>query len=216
MIDLFSKFPFLPSISYGVTVCNEEIEIERLLDFLVKNKSGNDEIIVLQDVSNENKNVTNILKRYTNIIHVQSKLNGDFATFKNKLIQVATKSYLFQIDADELPEESLVKNLKNFLLRYWRRDVFLIPRINTVSGITDEHIKKWNWTINDKGYINYPDYQERILKLNKKIFWVNKVHEKLTGFKKLKRFPAKNSKYCILHEKSIGKQEKQNSFYETL
>ncbi|MBP6577065.1 MAG: hypothetical protein KA232_07600 [Chryseobacterium sp.] len=205
------------SISYGITVNNETQEIKKLLDKLIPLIDNNDEIIVLQDVTNEDFEVTDILKSYGNhIIRITSCLDGDFATFKNNLIKKASKKYLFQLDADELPETSLINNVKTFLLIYFKRDVFLVPRINIVNGITEEHIKKWDWNVTDNSFINYPDYQERILKLNHKISWINKVHEKLTGFKKLKRLPAKTSKYCILHEKNIKKQEVQNKFYESL
>ena len=38
-------------ISYAVTVCNEFIEIQRLITFLLKHKRPQDEIVVQMDLS---------------------------------------------------------------------------------------------------------------------------------------------------------------------
>ena len=39
-------------ISYAITVCNEFIEIQRLLHFLLKHKRYQDEIVILFDKAN--------------------------------------------------------------------------------------------------------------------------------------------------------------------
>ncbi|MBK1898206.1 glycosyltransferase [Chryseobacterium paridis] len=204
-------------ISYGITVNNEVAEIARLLNVLLPIVNKNDEIIVLQDITQKNQEVTDILDAYGDkIIRIEARLDGDFATFKNNLIRVATKDYLFQIDADEVPELSLIENLKSYLFKKRKKDVFMVPRINIVNGITDEHIERWNWQVNDKGYINFPDYQHRIFKLNQGIKWENKVHEKLCNYKKIAGLPASDYSMCLLHIKEIRRQEQQNSFYDTL
>ena len=48
--------------------------------------------------------------------------------------------WIFQIDADELPHESLIINLKELLKLNPTVELFLVPRVNTVDGITQEHI----------------------------------------------------------------------------
>ena len=70
--------------------------------------------------------------------------------------------------------------------------------------------------MNEKNYINYPDYQMRVFKLRKGIHWVNKVHEVLTGYKKLKLLKADHFDFCLLHHKKIEKQIRQNKFYDAL
>lgn len=210
-------FDFLVSISYGITVNNETEEIKKLLDILIPLIDRNDEIIVLQDISNENLEVTSILKSYgTKIKRVKSQLNGDFSAFKNNLISHATKRYLFQIDADEYPTEKLIKNLKWFLFKNYKKDCFLVPRINIVNGITNSDIKNWNWNLNEKAYVNFPDYQNRVFKLGKNIKWQNKIHEVLINFRRVKKMPSKNEDYCLFHIKSIDRQRDQNAFYDTL
>jgi len=93
-------------------------------------------------------------------------------------------------------------------------DVYLVPRINTVSGITEEHILKWGWRYeNDR--INFPDYQWRIYRNNESIRWKNKVHEVLEGYKQYASLPAQDE-FCLIHPKNIKRQEKQNEFYNTI
>ncbi|RZJ48745.1 MAG: glycosyltransferase [Flavobacterium sp.] len=209
---------FLPvKISYGITVCNEESELSELLNTLLPLIDDKDEVIVLQDITHESLAVSKLLESYQNkIIHIKSKLNGDFATFKNNLITAATKDYLFQIDADEIPNNELIKNLKKYLSSRYKCDVFFVPRINIVKGITDDDLQKWSWKIDENGYINFPDYQQRILKLNHNIFWKNKVHEVLFGFKKIDFLPKDDVSFCLMHEKDIDKQSRQNDFYSKL
>lgn len=216
-MKLLRKLLPLPNISYGITVNNEVEEITLLLDCLLPLVDEKDEVIVLQDSTDKNQAVSDILDKYSNkIIRLEARLDGDFATFKNNLIKAAKKDYLFQIDADEIPKEYLIKKIKFHLLKKWRKDVFMVPRINIVHGITDEHVKQWNWQVNEKGYINYPDYQHRIFKLNKGILWKNKVHEKLFNYEKIAGLPSSDGSMCLLHIKEIKRQERQNSFYDTM
>jgi glycosyltransferase involved in cell wall biosynthesis len=199
----------MPSISYAVTACNEHRELSLLLEVLRNNIRQEDEIVVLLD-SNATKEIRTIANKYT-----MHPLNGDFATFKNHLSKFCTKDYIFQIDADEYPHPHLIANLADILQHNQTIDVFLIPRINTVSGLTEEHIQKWRWNVNDKGWVNFPDYQWRIWKNGKGIHWINKVHERLNGFKEYSLLPQ-SEEYCLFHPKDIERQEKQNALYETI
>ena len=141
-------------------------------------------------------------------------LNKDFASFKNNLKSHCSKDYIFQIDADEVPHESLVEVL-NQVLESNPVDVIFVPRVNTVEGLTDEHIKKWGWKVDDKGWVNWPDYQTRLYKNTKDIMWMNKVHERITGYTTVSNFPAAEE-YSLYHHKEIDRQEKQNEFYDTI
>jgi hypothetical protein len=93
-------------------------------------------------------------------------------------------------------------------------EVYAVPRINTVEGLTQEHINKWRWYVNENGWVNYPDYQTRIFKNISEIYWINKIHERLvptrTGIQGLPEG------YDLIHPKTIERQEKQNIFYNTL
>ena len=60
--------------------------------------------------------------------------------------------YIFQIDADEIPNKEPIENLPQ-ILEMNSVDVILVPRVNLVDGLTDEYIKKWNWNVDDKGRV---------------------------------------------------------------
>ena len=213
----FNLFNNNIKITYGITVCNEATELDLLLTTLIPLLDKNDELIILQDVTSKDIAVNAVIEKYKDrVILVETKLNGDFATFKNTLITKASGDYLFQIDADEVPQQSLIKKLKKQLRKNKKYDCFFVPRINIVNGYTDAHINKWHWNIDEKNYINFPDYQPRLIKLNGAIKWKNKVHEVLTGYKRSFNLPVETDDYCLIHIKDIKRQEKQNDFYDTL
>ena len=213
-------------ISYAVTVCNEFIEIQRLLTFLLECKRPQDEIVVQMDLSLDDLKDCPTIKREVfgyimkhneqgNIRVIFCPLNNDFAAFKNHLTKECTGDYIFQIDADEVPNENLIQVLPDVLAENEEIEVFLVPRVNTVEGLTPEHIQKWGWRVNDAGWVNWPDYQWRIWKNDPKIEWVNKVHERLSGFKTYTAIPDVEY-FALYHPKTIDKQEKQNSYYDTI
>ena len=208
-------------ISYGITVCDESEELFNLLSYLHDKIDENDEVIVLRDMGKTNHNVTKTIVHFHEKFKFQLKsadasLNGDFATFKNHLPTIATGDYLFQIDADEIPSEFLIENIKPILKVNSTIDCFYIPRVNKVSGLTPEHITKWGWRVDDQERINFPDPQMRLFKLNQGIKWKNKVHEVLDGYKTNTILPYDTEDFCLYHIKSIKKQEQQNNFYEKL
>tara|TARA_Y100001972_G_C7656805_1_gene330784 strand:+ start:1419 stop:2033 length:615 start_codon:yes stop_codon:yes gene_type:complete len=202
-------------ISYAIPVCNEYKQIEYLLEYLTKNKRDQDEIVVQCDQGNTTAEVYDVLKQFSDIKIVEFALNGNFAAFKNNLKDNCSGDYIFQIDADEYPEEYLMQTLEWLITNNPGTDIFWVPRINTVQGLTQEHVNKWKWNVDNNGRINFPDYQCRILKNVKRIKWKNRVHEVLVGHKTESQLPA-NDEFCILHPKTIERQEKQNALYETL
>jgi glycosyltransferase involved in cell wall biosynthesis len=203
-------------ISYAIPVHNEYEEIDRLLEHLLKHKKEVDEIVVQCDEGNTTGNVYKVLDKYKDKVHIiEFPLNRDFASFKNNLKNHCTGDWIFQIDADELPDEYLIDTLPSILKNNPNTEVFWVPRINTVQGITREHIKKWGWNIDNNGRINFPDYQCRILQNTPSIQWVSKVHEVLYGHKSQTQLPS-NDEFCLIHPKSIERQEHQNKLYSTI
>ena len=203
-------------ISYAVPVCTEHKEIKNLLTFLTSYIDKEDEIVVQCDQGNTINEVYKVLGEFKNKIKIiEYPLKGDFASFKNNLKNNCTKERIFQIDADEIPHESLITNLKDLLKLNPTTELFLVPRVNTVKGLTQEHINKWRWNVNEKNWVNWPDYQTRILQNSPKIKWVSKVHEVITGFSTKGVLPTEEE-WCLYHHKHINKQEYQNAFYETI
>jgi hypothetical protein len=205
-------------ISYAITVCNELEEVKRLVNFLLSNKRTEDEIVVLADSPKMSQELQDTLRKYfslNQILLVESEFEGHFADWKNKLSKICSGDFIFQIDADEIPHKNLIEHLPHMLADSPQADVILVPRINTVEGLTQEHIQKWGWTINEKGWVNFPDYQWRIYRNCPEVRWINKVHEKLEGFKSYAILPAEEY-YNLYHPKTIDRQEKQNNYYDTL
>ena len=204
-------------ISYGITVHNELEELTKLLDFLNNNIREEDEIVIQYDEGGVTPEVLEFLK-IKKEIHgytvIGFPLNKDFASYKNNLKKHCTKDYIFQIDADEIPHEVMIGYLPQVLTDN-PVDIIFVPRVNTVSGLSQEHIKKWRWNVNEKGWVNWPDYQTRIYRNTEDVTWMNKVHEKITGYNDFSNFPMEEH-WSLYHHKKIDRQEKQNEFYETI
>lgn len=204
----------MPSISYAITAHNEHVELNNLLSFLVDKIEPEDEIVVQLDITATHE-VRSVLEGYKQKVKcIEFGLNGDFSKFKNNLKDACTKDYIFNIDADEMPAEWLVSKLKEILYTNYQIDVFLVPRINTVDGLTEEHIAKWGWRVED-GRVNAPDYQWRIWKNLPYIKWINTVHEVLSGYQQYSALPNIDE-LCLIHHKSIHRQEKQNELYDKI
>ena len=208
------------TISYAIPVCNEWIELENLLNYLFKHKREQDEIVVQCDKGNTTPSVYQVLQEYSTYYSVGFKiiefpLNKDFASFKNNLKEHCSGDYIFQIDADEYPDDYLMDTIETVINMNDKVDIFWVPRINKVNGLTKEHIAQWGWNVDQDNRVNFPDYQCRIMKNVKRIKWKNKVHEVLTGHKTESHLPA-NDEFCLIHIKDIKRQEQQNKLYETL
>ena len=78
--------------------------------------------------------------------------------------------------------------------------------------MTQEHINHWGWQVNEKGWVNWPDWQGRIWRNRPNIRWENPVHEILTGFKQYAYLPAEEQ-FSFYHPKDIKRQEQQNMKY---
>ena len=208
------------NITYAITVCNELEEITKLIDFLNNRIDKDDEILIQYDEDSATEPIKNYLKiisqlHNTNIKVIGFPLNKDFASYKNNLKNHAKGMFIFQIDADEIPSEYLMENIKDILDYNKDVDLFFVPRVNTVAGLTSEHIKKWNWQVNDLGWVNFPDYQTRLYRRTSEIEWQGKVHERIIGYNTLSVLPAEEQ-YCLYHPKKIDRQEKQNAYYDTI
>ena len=204
-------------ISYSLLTHNETDSLYKLIDFLVKHKDEEDEIVILDDYS-DNEKTKEILDAMCSIHEIkfeQRHLLNDYGELKNYLKRMCAGDYIFNLDADELPHKSLITNIKPILEANPTIDLYWVPRVNTVEGLTQEHISKWRWQVNEKGWVNFPDYQGRIWRNRPNIMWKNKVHEVLTGYKEHTYLPAEEQ-FSFYHPKTIDRQEKQNEFYEQI
>jgi glycosyltransferase involved in cell wall biosynthesis len=205
------------NISYAITVHNELEELMKLLDFLNNNIREEDEVVIQYDeggVTNEVLEFLKIKQKIHGYTVVGFPLNKDFASYKNNLKENCKGDYIFQIDADEIPHEVMIAYLPE-VLESNPVDIIFVPRVNTVEGLSQKHISKWRWNVNEKGWVNWPDYQTRIYKNTEDVTWMNKVHEKITGYDTFSNFPAEEH-WALYHPKQIDRQEQQNKFYDTI
>ena len=205
-------------ISYAITVCNEFVEIQKLIPFLLKNKRHEDEIVVLYDSKNGSKSIEQFLRAKSvngEFSWHSGEFNEHFADWKNKLTSMCSGDWIFQIDADEIPHIDLIEYLPEIILSNPENEVIRVPRVNTVHGLTEEYERQWGWVVNDLGWVNWPDFQWRIWKNHPKIKWVNKVHEVLEGYSTYSNL-HEDERFALHHPKDIEKQVKQNNFYNTL
>ena len=201
-------------ISLAITVCNEAKELEALLEHLEDRALAPEYEIVIQiDQDNYTEDVLGVIID-KGIKHWFYPLNKDFASYKNKLKEHCSGEFIFQIDADELVAPEMLELLPQIIEANPEVDLYYVPRINTVSGITQEHIQKWGWRY-ENNRVNWPDYQTRIYRNSPDVKWRNTVHEVIEGYKQFTLLPAVDE-LALIHHKSIEKQEKQNNFYNTL
>ncbi len=200
-------------ISYSILTHNETDSLEKLLRFLVKWKQPQDEIVILDDFS-DNEKTKQILDFYVSthdIVFEQRNLLNDFASQKNHLKHMCSGDYSFNLDADEMVSRWLMKNIHG-ILEENEIDLVYLPRINTVDGLTQQHVQQWGWSVNEEGWVNFPDWQGRVFKNRPNIKWEKPVHEMLVGFQTYSHLPTEKP-FCIRHYKTIDKQEQQNQKY---
>ena len=205
-------------ISYAITVCNEFVEIQRLVSFLLKHKRYEDDIVILYDIKNGDEGIEQFLRAKSvncEIAWFPGEFDGHFANWKNKLTEMCSGDWIFQIDADEMPHETLIELLPEIILSNPENEVIRVPRVNTVHGLTEEYVRQWGWRVNDKNWVNWPDFQWRIYKNHPKIQWKNKVHEVLEGFDFYSNL-HEVEEFALYHPKDIERQVKQNNYYNTL
>ena len=203
-------------VSYGITVHNEHEELNKLLEVLVHKTDPEDEIVICVDGNDEKVQevITSWVQQYgsnKDIIVYNRKLDGNFAEHKNSVIEKSTGDYIFHIDADEYPHEILLQQLKQ-ILEMNDVDLIWIPRVNTIDGMTQQHIDKWGWRVTENNWVNYPDYQSRVYRRDGEIRWTRPLHELIKGAKTYSHLPPQEE-LSLYHPKTIDKQEKQNMFY---
>ena len=218
-------------ISYSITCYNEHKELDNLLDHLSKHIRDEDEVVVTRDVSkvgdksivqDEFYSLDKVLEKYEYHTYFKPRqlkvntfhFNKDFSKLKNFAKEQCSGDFIFSIDADEIPNEILIKQLPD-ILEINDTDLIWVPRINIVNGITSWHLEHWHWRQTEQGWINFPDYQARIFRNTDDINWVKPVHEVIDGVKTYSHLPP-HEELTLKHEKEIQKQEYQNRLYDSI
>lgn len=191
-------------ITYTIQVCNESRELYSLLNFLTKVIDDEDEINVVLDIDHSTEKVERVLDHFNDRINVLKRPFDSFSKNSQFHADSANGEYIFLIDADEMPQELLIKNVKR-IINESKAEIIFIPRINIHPGITNDFIDFYDLKLNDFGWINWPDMQGRIWKNAPHIKWTDEVHTKLTGSDKVVGLQAE-PKLALWHIKSMEKQ----------
>jgi glycosyltransferase involved in cell wall biosynthesis len=202
------------TISYAILTHNEGEYIETLLTFLTKYKRNEDEIIVVDDFSDDEL-TKSVFDKYKDQITLQYRVFDGDATQKNYLNSLCTKDYILQLDADELISLDFLNMLPNLLELNDTVDLFIMPRINTVEGLTQEYVNRWRWNVNEKGWVNFPDWQMRLYRNCDWVKWDGLLHSKIEGYKTFINLPQ-DELFCILHPKQLDRQVAQNNLYDKI
>ena len=98
-------------ISYSILTHNEKGSLIKLIDFLVEHKDEEDEIVILDDYSDDEKTkeILDTMCSIHDIKFEQRNLNKNYSEQKNYLKEMCTGDYIFNLDADELPNKWLIK-----------------------------------------------------------------------------------------------------------
>lgn len=201
-------------ISYQILCKNEELSLDKLLSLLISTKDDEDEINVCRDKLGENKFTLDVIKKYKDKInYFEREITQTIHNQKNYLARQATGDYLFYLDADELVDPILIKNLKPILKSNPNVDVYFLPRTNIVLGLTEEYRISRGWVVDDMGRVNWPDIQDRLFKNNGEIKYNEIPHGRLIGHKTNTVFPLEEM-YSIYHEKSMDKQQSDNEWHD--
>ena len=218
-------------ISYGITVYNEYKELDNLLYHLSKHIREEDEVVITRDISKVGDKrimqddfyaLEKVLEKYEYNTFFEPRqlkvttfeFRKDFSKLKNYTKEHCSGDYIFHIDADEIPNETLLKQLPT-ILEINDTDLVWVPRINIVNGITDWHMEHWGWRATEQGWINFPDYQARIFKNSDHIKWIKPVHEVIDGAQTYSHLPP-HEELTLKHEKEIIRQEMQNNLYNEI
>jgi hypothetical protein len=206
--------PSLPAISYLVSTCGEP-STQELIDKILQYKSKDDEIVVLID--SDKVNVGNLPLNLQMVRVVSHPLNKNYGEHKNYGKTQCWKEWIFQLDADELPSDTLLLNVKDIIQANAEVEAYWIPRINDFRGINFEHARLWGWRLTEyrNGYIcNYPDFQCRLFRNSPQIKWDRPLHEKIEGAFVVSTLPAEfDYELYLLHTKTIEQQIAANVRY---
>ena len=119
-----------------------------------------DEIIVVDNGSTDR--TIEIVKKYTQ--KILTFKNADFATLRNKAMEVTRGEWVLYVDADERVLDSLKKEIET-LITFSNFSAFAISRKNIIFGSEIKSGPFW------------PDWVIRLIKKEDFEIWVGKVHE---------------------------------------
>ena len=138
-------------ISYLICCHNEYEELLALLNgqlrpHLERNKG--DELVILWDRPKEQSpDMNSLLYNAYDANVVMHDLNGNFSEHKNYGSRACKNPFICQLDADEHLSPFLLENMHELLESNPQVELYRVPRVNIVRGMTDEDARKWGWNL---------------------------------------------------------------------
>lgn len=156
--NILYPFRICMKLSFAICTHNEGHYVSDLLERLTKYiltpatvASGHQfEIVILDDYSDVDteQRILAYHRSYYEFIHLhQHPLNGDFATHKNVLNSKCVGDWILNLDADEWIPNHVIDLIPLIIEANPLVDAYWFPRINTVDGLTLEHVQQWRWLI---------------------------------------------------------------------
>jgi glycosyltransferase involved in cell wall biosynthesis len=146
-------------LSVVIITFNEERNIANCIDSV---RGIADEILVVDSFSTD---ATQSICKNKNVRFLQHIFEG-YGAQKNWATAQAAHDFVLNIDADEMPDATLIEAIKN-VKKSWTSDIYLFNRCNNYCG---QWIRNGAW---------YPDRKPRLYD-RRKAFWTNAlVHETL-------------------------------------
>jgi hypothetical protein len=212
------------NISYLITFSNETNSLKNLLERVYSFKDKEDEMVLLVDVNNYGEETKNVLQSFLenktendNIVYWERSLDNDYSSHKNWGARQCKHEWVFQIDGDECPTETLLINIKDIVQANPEIEAFWIPRINDFRGVTERHARQWGWRLSisptyKRPLVNWPDPQCRLFRNIPEIQWVGRLHERIEGNNNYVYLPFEED-LALYHDKTIEKQVETNLGY---
>lgn len=142
--------------------------------------------------------------------------DNKFDVQKNNSIEMSEKEWILFIDADETYEHIFWNQIPWYISEAVKDNVdcLNVSRINTYTDITPEETfmkrEEHGWNVNEFGWVNYPDFQQRLFTNNCR--FEGAVHERIENSK------CELYLYFIncVHKKTYEKQLKSFELYKNI
>jgi glycosyltransferase involved in cell wall biosynthesis len=176
------------TISLCMIVLNEEKVLKRSL----MNVAPYVDEIIIVDGGSTDKTIEIAKRFHARMYH--SPWKEDFSKQRNISLKYPTKDWILVMDADEVYEKNLLKELQKLAQNNIGIDAFAFPRKNYLDG---------------KRTSEYPDRQTRFFKRKKNIHFEQPVHEEVVGYTRI----ASPMDLHIIHKKTARWQKQQDAHY---
>jgi len=204
-------------ISFALLCHTETTSLRKLLDTLVSPKPYDSEVVVVHDDVGDTNETKMVLDEYKNKIKVYNRpLNNHYSEQKNFMTEQCSGDWIVNPDADEIFPEYILENI-HLIIEQSDTECIWLPRINIVEGMTPELAPRFGQRMDERGWINWPDPQNRIyLNDYPRIHWDKPVHERVVGYKTHSLLPFDielTEHLAIKHIKTLDRQIEQNQKY---